>query len=267
MDPAAATCAGDLAPAPAAGTYDATEGAAEGAPGLAGQDWHMSAGPSIGRYLASSTSHWPGRTVAAVYVQGCPWRCGYCFDPSMQAEDPASAWRWDDVVATLTHRRDDIDGVVFTGGEPTRQHAVLPAMALMRELGLEVGLHTGGPYPARLERALPLVDWVSLDIKASPGSYGRITGNVTSSEAAFRSLRLVQASGVPFEVTVTVDPTVHTRDEILDLADHLDARGVERVVLQEAEATLANPGYAERLAGRGIGSVLRRRDLKRFAVR
>ncbi|GMA35253.1 anaerobic ribonucleoside-triphosphate reductase activating protein [Demequina litorisediminis] len=242
-------------------------GARDRGPTLMRADWHGSTPLSIGRFMANSTSHWPGRTVAVVYVQGCPWRCAYCFDPSMQSDDPAAAWRWEDVVASVSARRGELDGVVFTGGEPTRQPALGRAMALMRELGIAVGLHTGGAYPARLERVLPLVNWVSLDIKASPGSYGRITGLAMAGEAAFQSLRHVQAARVPFEVTVTVDPTVHSRDEILDLADHLDARGVSRVVLQEAEATLANPDYAARLAGRGIGAVLEPADLGRFAVR
>ncbi|WP_084128789.1 anaerobic ribonucleoside-triphosphate reductase activating protein [Demequina sp. NBRC 110055] len=222
---------------------------------------------AISRYLPATTMLWRGRTVAALFLQGCPWTCGYCLDPSMRRDEGIGRWTWADVVADVTGVHRDIDGIVFTGGEPTRQAALLPAMAFMREAGLGIALHTGGAYPARLERALPLVDFVSLDIKGQPSRYGAVTGSLVAGDAAWRSLDILQASSTAFEVTITVDPTLHTRAEILDLADTLRARGVHRIALQEVIAGIANPRYADRLGGRGIRDVLTLTDLSKFTVR
>lgn len=70
------------------------------------------------------------------------------------------------MVHTLTQRQGLLDGVVFSGGEPTRQIAVVDAARRVKEMGFAVGFHTGGQYPKRIESLLPLLDWVGLDIKA-----------------------------------------------------------------------------------------------------
>ena len=46
----------------------------------------------------------------------------------------------------------------------------------VRELGFQVGLHTGGQFPERLARVLPQVDWVGFDVKAPWDAYERVTG-------------------------------------------------------------------------------------------
>ena len=59
---------------------------------------------------------------------------------------------WDGVLDFLRTRVGLLDGVVFTGGEPTAQAGLGDAMREVRELGFRVALHTGGPVPARVAR-------------------------------------------------------------------------------------------------------------------
>src|SRR5665648_131400 len=113
----------------------------------------------------------PGMLVATVFCQGCPWNCGYCHNPGLRDCDVPSVVEWAAVEALLARRSGLLDGVVFTGGEATRQGALAPAMRRVREFEFAVGLHTGGAYPRRLAELLPLVDWVGLDIKALPDDY------------------------------------------------------------------------------------------------
>lgn len=211
-----------------------------------------------------STVDWPGRLVATVFLQGCPWRCTYCHNPDLVTAAPRSAQRaipWTDVLTFLEERQGLLDGVVFSGGEPTLQAALPAAIADVRDLGFGVGLHTGGAWPARLEHVLPLVDWVGLDIKDLPDHYARVTGADPSGEAAYRSLATLQRSGVPHEVRTTVDPTVHSRDDVLELCGQLSALGVRGHVLQEAHDVGADPEYAAALAGRRLSDVLHDDDL------
>ena len=211
-----------------------------------------------------STVDWPGRLVATVFLQGCPWRCTYCHTPDLVTSAPRGAEGtipWPDVVTFLAKREGLLDGVVFSGGEPTL-HAALPAaIADVRELGFGVGLHTGGAWPARLEHVLPLVDWVGLDIKDLPDEYARVTGAGPSGEAAYRSLAALQSSGVAYEVRTTVDPTVHSREDVLELCGQLSALGVRGHVLQEARPVGTSPEYAAALAGRRLSDVLHDDDL------
>lgn len=211
---------------------------------------------AIAGLISLSTCDWPGKLVATVFLQGCPWRCTYCHNPALL--DPAAPGQvpWLQVRHLLSRRRGLLDGLVFSGGEPTRQHGLPTAMREVREQGFGVGLHTGGAYPARLPDLLPLVDWVGLDVKALPDHYRRITGVNASGTRAFASLELLVASGVDHEVRITVDPTVHDADHVERLVGRLHAAGARRVVLQEARPLGTRADYAARLAGRRLADVL-----------
>jgi pyruvate formate lyase activating enzyme len=203
-----------------------------------------------------STCDWPGRLAATVFLQGCPWRCGYCQNPGLIDPRLPGQMPWPEVAEFLSRRQGLLDGVVFSGGEPTRQAALLAALAEVRELGFGTGLHTAGAYPARLAAVLPLLDWVGLDLKALPEHYGAVTGVAAAGAKALESLDLVVASGVDMEVRITVDPVVHTGQEILDLVGLARRRGAKRVALQEARAKGASPEYGQALAGRRLRDVL-----------
>jgi len=214
----------------------------------------------IGGVEPFSMVDWPGHLSATLFLQGCPWRCTYCHNPALQSPRVPGTIAWQDVITLLETRTGKLDAVVFSGGEPTRQAALLPAIHAVRAMGFNVGLHTAGAFPARLARVLPLVDWVGLDVKASPHLYGEITGIDSSGERAWQSLDLVRRSGVDFEVRITVDPTIQSRGQVLSLIDQLSARGIDRPVLQEVRPDGTNPEYAQALGGRRLFDVLPHED-------
>ncbi|MHB8950580.1 MAG: anaerobic ribonucleoside-triphosphate reductase activating protein, partial [Rhodoferax sp.] len=177
------------------------------------------------------------KLAAVVFVQGCPWRCGYCHNPHLQPRTASSPVPWRDVLDLLQRRVGLIDAVVFSGGEPTMDPALLDAMRAVRALGFGVGLHSAGMYPRRLDEVLPLVDWVGLDIKASMQGYDAITGIAGSARQVRTSLEQVLTSGVAYECRTTAHPALHTQADLLALAQALQAMGVRRYVLLGARAT------------------------------
>lgn len=180
-----------------------------------------------------SSCDWPGRLVATVFLQGCPWRCRYCHNPELLAfTAPADAVAWDKVTALLARRHGLLDGVVFSGGEPTAHAGLADAMTAVRELGFGVGLHTGGAYPRRLAEVVDLADWIGLDIKGSAAEYPQVTGITSAGAKAAESLEIVLASGVAHEVRITVDPRLHTDAGIRTLVADLHRRGVTDIALQ-----------------------------------
>lgn len=160
----------------------------------------------IGGLVRLSTCDWPGELVATVFCQGCPWQCSYCHNTHLLPARGADQIAWQDVLAFLKTRRGLLDGVVFSGGEPTLQSDLPLAMEAVRALGFRIGLHTAGPYPDRLARILPLLDWIGFDVKAPFGDYDRITGVRGSGDGAAASLRLVLAGGLPVDLRTTVHP-------------------------------------------------------------
>ena len=190
----------------------------------------------VGGITAFSATDYPGKLAAVVFVQGCPWRCGFCHNPHLQPRTEHSPLPWAQVLALLRRRVGLIDAVVFSGGEPTMDAALADAMRQVRALGFDVGLHTAGAYPRRLAEVLPLVDWVGLDIKAEPHGYDVVTGIRDSAGPALSSARMVLASGVAHEFRTTVHPALHTEQDILALASRLSQLGVKRYALQKFRA-------------------------------
>lgn len=195
-----------------------------------------------------SSCDWPGRLVATVFLQGCPLSCGYCHNPGILDPRTPGVVSWSDVVAFLARRHGLLDGVVFSGGEPTRQPALAEAMREVRALGFGVGLHTAGPYPRRFAEVVPLCDWIGLDIKGPQRLYGPVTGVVSAGARAFACLRIALDSGVDLQVRTTVDPTTLSDDDVAELTRSLQELGVDDHVLQEVRTEGVRPEYAERLA-------------------
>jgi len=176
-----------------------------------------------------------------VFVQGCPWRCGYCHNPHLQPRGQGHGTPWSEVTQFLRQRAGLLDAVVFSGGEPTLDPALPQAIADVRELGFKVGLHSAGAYPRRLQAVLPLVDWVGLDIKAplaSDARHDRVT-QVRGSAAPVRQslaalVRHGRTHGLAFECRTTAHPALLDDAALLAVADELAAAGVVDWVLQIA---------------------------------
>ena len=169
---------------------------------------------SVGGFSPLSTCDWPGELVATVFSQGCPFACRYCHNADLIAAGAGAGPDFGTILSFLGERRGLLDGVVFSGGEPTLQKALPDAIVAVRALGFRVGLHTAGPYPERFAQMLPLVDWVGFDVKAPFSDYERITGAPGSGERAWRSLATLVASDTAFEVRTTVHPLLLTEIDL-----------------------------------------------------
>ena len=149
----------------------------------------MSAEPvPVGGITPLTTIDWPGRLAAVLFLRGCPWLCPYCHNPEFQ-KVAGQHYPWEKVLAFLEKRRGFLDGVVFSGGEPTLHPGLACTLEQVRALGFKIALHTAGAYPGRLDDILKrgLVDWVGFDVKAPLDDYPRITGRADSGHRARRS--------------------------------------------------------------------------------
>ena len=174
----------------------------------------------IGDVEQFSIVDFPDKIAAVAFLQGCPWRCPFCYNTSLQkiGAQPESDWTFEKFLTFLKKRRNVLDGVVFSGGEPLVHNDLYEAISAVKNLGYAVGLHTGGYRPEALLKVLPLLDWVGLDIKAplEKERYKQITGGV-----------------VDFECRTTCDPRMLSKDDIYQIAETLQKAGVKKYYIQK----------------------------------
>jgi pyruvate formate lyase activating enzyme len=188
----------------------------------------------IAGYVPLSTVDWPDQLSAVIFTQGCPWRCGYCHNSHLIPPRGETLLEWRVVHAALLQRKRFLDGVVISGGEPLLQRGLMDVLRKIHALGLKAGLHTAGSLPKQLKNVLPLLDWVGLDIKATPSHYAEITHRNSSGQAAWGSLDLIADSGIDYEVRVTVHPQLISTSHLEILLNQLAEKQVKHIRLQSA---------------------------------
>ncbi len=192
----------------------------------------------VGGLTRMTTIDFPDCLSAVVFVKGCPWKCVYCQNEDLQTRelkegDGYVSWAYID--RFLERRKGLIDGVVFSGGEPCVDPALLDAVKRVKEKGYKVGLHTGGIYPRRLRALIPFLDWVGLDIKApltDEAAYEKVVRRKGAAAKVRASLKMLLEAGVSLEARTTVHPEYHTEEQIIQLARELSDEGVQTYALQ-----------------------------------
>ena len=189
----------------------------------------------IGDIEKFSIVDWPGKIAAVVFMQGCPWRCPFCYNQSLQNLNAESDATWENLIHLLEHRKGIIDGVVFSGGEPLFQKNLPQAMETVKNMGFEIGMHTGGYNPEALKKVLPYLSWVGFDIKSplEAERYKTATGGIAEVEKVKESLNLLLNSNIHFECRTTCDPRILSPKDIFAIADTLSALGVKEYYIQK----------------------------------
>lgn len=208
----------------------------------------------IGGVVPFSTTDYPDKLAAVVFVQGCPWQCVYCHNPHLQPRTETSAVSWEDVVIMLQRRTGLLDAVVFSGGEPTMDPAIETAIRQVKAMGFQVGLHTAGAYPRRLTEILPLIDWIGIDAKSPFSDYERTTGISGSGEQALACAKAVIQSGIAHEFRTTAHPDLLSEETLLSFAETLSSMGVQNFALQVFRKTGCDNDALEAVKGTGYPS-------------
>lgn len=189
--------------------------------------------PRLAGLIGSGMLDWPGRIAATVFVAGCTMRCPYCHNPELISDRKGGVLTLDDLLAHLEAKRDWIDGVVVTGGEPTADPYLLEMLETLSHAGVPVKLDTNGSRPEVLEEVLArgLASYVALDVKAAPERYASVTGLCDSWALIQRSVTMILQSGVDHEFRTTAYPLAVGAADFDVIASKL--AGGRRYVIQQ----------------------------------
>jgi len=182
----------------------------------------------------------PGHIAATLFTPGCNLRCPFCHNSELVQDLSDEEYYPDEVIEFLKTRVGKLDGIAVTGGEPLMQQGIEEFFRNVKAIGMKIKLDTNGTYPDKLKAIIDegLVDYVAMDIKNCPANWKRTAGldhaiiagetdQVVSkrAEAFFantkRSMDILKNSGIPFEFRTTVVKELHSKEDMLPLAEFI----------------------------------------------
>ena len=163
----------------------------------------------------------PGKTACTVFTGGCNFKCPFCHNALLVTEMDEDEFTEEEIFAHLKKRRNVLDGVAVTGGEPLLQKDIERFLYEIKELGYSVKLDTNGSFPEKLKGILELglVDYVAMDIKNSKELYSETTGVKNFDlKPVEESVELLKNGVVDYEFRTTVTGNFHTLESMEELA-------------------------------------------------
>lgn len=177
---------------------------------------------------------YPGHLAATLFLGGCNMRCPFCHNASL-VTNPSSqpVIPMEEVLSHLTKRKNILEGVCITGGEPTLYSDLPELIASIKAIGLKVKLDTNGTNPALLRSLVKdrLIDYVAMDIKNSPEHYN-VTAGITDFDLTQvqESVSYLLSEPVNYEFRTTIVKELHDDSDMLSLGQWL--QGAKAYYLQ-----------------------------------
>ncbi len=174
-----------------------------------------------GSVISSVEFH--GNMSLVLFMSKCPLACRYCHNVELLEDNTEKSF--EEITQEIDSSADFLDAIVISGGEPLVQtDAVIEILKYVRQIGLKTKLDTSGIYPDKLKKILDLdlLDYVSLDVKTTFSKYRKITGANIGFQVK-KSMELINEAGVHLEIRTTYVPTLHTKKDIVNLVDEIEA--------------------------------------------
>ncbi len=187
----------------------------------------------IEAYQKLTLLDFPGRTAAIVFTHGCNFRCPFCHNAGLVVRPSESAIDEKEILEYLEKRKNLLDGVCITGGEPLLQRDIADFIRKIKALGYEVKLDTNGSFPERLEELINegILDYVAMDIKNSSAKYA-ITAGVPQDIVAKvqKSVDILLNTTIDYEFRTTVTGNMHTVEDMRAIGEWI--KGAKAYYLQ-----------------------------------
>ncbi|MBC8435315.1 anaerobic ribonucleoside-triphosphate reductase activating protein [archaeon] len=156
----------------------------------------------------------PGQIACTIFNFGCPFRCGFCYNPELVLKEETPDLDETKILNFLEKRKNQLTGVCFTGGEPLVD-IDLELLKKIKVLGFKIKIDTNGSFPDKLKEIidLGLVDYVAMDIKNSKENYLKTINVDLDLTKIERSMELV-SSLQSYEFRTTIVEDLHSLEDL-----------------------------------------------------
>ncbi len=180
---------------------------------------------TLGGIQKSSMIDYPGKISCILFLSGCNFNCPYCHNPKLAkgcTDCPHSPikdvgekfLKEKNIYDFLEKRKDFLDGVVISGGEPTLQKDLVSLCQRIKAMGYPVKVDTNGSRPLVIKGLIEmkLVDYIAMDIKTDPFHYSPLIKKDCNPQDILSSIRIIMTSGLPYEFKTTcIKPLVNAQ--------------------------------------------------------
>lgn len=132
----------------------------------------------------------------------------------------------EEAIKFLEERRGKLDGIVFSGGECTIWgHKLIDDIYYTKNLGYKIKVDTNGSNPGVVRYLIEnkMVDYIALDYKCPHEKWPLFMHSERQFDNFKETLKLLQESGIPFEVRTTVHTDIINESDILSILRHLES--------------------------------------------
>lgn len=179
----------------------------------------------------------PNHVACTIFLKGCNFKCPFCQNKDLVLpEAKVASYSEEEILNFLEKRKNVLDGVCLTGGEPTLSIGLAEFIRKIKFLGLKVKLDTNGYNPSALKDLINqnLIDYVAMDIKNSFEKYDLTTGIKFVDVAKIKeSIEFLVRGSIPYEFRTTVVKEYHNVGDFIAIAKML--QGCSKYYLQKFE--------------------------------
>ena len=197
----------------------------------------------------------PGKMACTVFTGYCNFRCPFCHNATLVLNPSSQPLiSKEEIFSLLDKRKGKLNGVAITGGEPTLQPDLPEFCKAVKDKGFSVKLDTNGSSPDMVRQLINdrLVDYIAMDIKASPENYSAATG-IRSFDMSpiFDCVDIILGEGengcINYEFRTTVVGGIHTENDFIKISRWL--KGAKAYFLQGYRSS------EDQLNPEGLGTV------------
>ena len=165
----------------------------------------------------------PGKIACIVFTQGCNYKCKFCHNSSLISTNNQK-YSEKEIFDYLEKRKNILDGIVISGGEPTLCKDLKKFIKKVKKMGLLVKLDTNGTNPKILKELIDekLIDYIAMDIKNSFSCYEKIVGvKNTFIDNIKESIDIIKNSNLEHEFRTTIMKEHHNIESLKEICRYI----------------------------------------------
>ena len=174
----------------------------------------------IAGFEKTSLQDYPDHISCIVFTQGCNMKCPFCQNATLIPQEGDNLIDEKEVLDYLKLRKNIVNGITISGGEPTLQKDLKEFIYEVKKIGVDVKLDTNGTNFNLLKGLIDekLVDYVAMDIKNSFKKYGETAGieNIKLDNIK-KSMNYLKEGNVLYEFRTTIMNEHHELQDILEI--------------------------------------------------